>query len=94
LVTGIANPTPLVNHLQGLGLDFEHRAFKDHHNFALSEITTLASCEFILTTEKDYVRLAPLLKNTLLYYLPIEVSFMADEALFTRQVLSFVNDFN
>ncbi len=94
LVTGIANPTPLVSHLQGLGLDFEHKVFKDHHNFALSEIKALASCEFILTTEKDYVRLAPLLKNTPLYYLAIEVSFVTDETLFTQQVLSFVNDFN
>lgn len=94
LVTGIANPTPLVNHLQGLGLDFEHKVFKDHHNFALSEITALESCEFILTTEKDYVRLVPMLENKQLYYLPIEVLFVADEPLFRKQILSFVNDFN
>ncbi|MFC4633058.1 tetraacyldisaccharide 4'-kinase [Dokdonia ponticola] len=94
LVTGIANPIPLVNHLQGLQLDFDHKVFRDHHNFASSEIKELESCEFILTTEKDYVRLAPLIKNTPLYYLAIEISFVADETLFAQQVLSFVNEFN
>ena len=94
LVTGIANPTPLVNHLQNLGLDFEHKAYKDHHNFALSEIKELESCEFIVTTEKDYVRLSPLLKNKELYYLSIKVSFVSDEDLFNKQILNFVKDFN
>lgn len=94
LVSGIANPAPLVNHLHDLGLDFDHKAFKDHHNFALSEIKEFESCEFILTTEKDYVRLAPMLENKQLYYLPIEILFVADEPLFRKEILSFVNDFN
>lgn len=94
LVTGIANPTPLVSHLQDLGLHFEHKSYKDHHNFALSEIKTLETCECIVTTEKDYVRLSPLLKNKQLYYLPIKVSFVSNEASFDKQILDFVKDFN
>ncbi|WP_299683829.1 tetraacyldisaccharide 4'-kinase [uncultured Dokdonia sp.] len=94
LVTGIANPTPLVNYLKDLGLDFEHKAFGDHHNFALSEIKTLASHDFILTTEKDYVRLSPMMVTENLFYLPIKASFIEDETLFNDQVLGFVKEFN
>lgn len=94
LVTGIANPKPLVNYLQNLGLHFEHKVYKDHHNFALSEIKELESCECIVTTEKDYVRLSPLAKNMELYYLSIKTSFIFDEVLFDEQVLNFVKDFN
>ena len=71
LVTGIANPKPLVGHLTSLGLDFEHLKYGDHHNFALSEIETLSTKKTILTTEKDYVRLQHLLKDVDVYYLPI-----------------------
>lgn len=56
LVTGIANPDPLVRYLEGVGLQFEHLAFKDHHFFTDKEIDLLNSKSFILTTEKDYMR--------------------------------------
>lgn len=94
LVTGIANPKPLVGHLNDLGLDFEHKVYGDHHNFALSEIKALERCDFIVTTEKDYVRLSPLLANKNVYYIPIKGSFVKDKAMFDTQVLDFVKDFN
>src|SRR5690606_9640887 len=34
LVSGIANPKPLVSYLRSLGLQFEHLSFSDHHNFS------------------------------------------------------------
>lgn len=94
LVTGIANPKPLVGHLNDLGLNFEHNVYGDHHNFALSEIKALETCDFIVTTEKDYVRLFPLLEHKNLYYIPIEASFIEDKAMFDTQILDFVKDFN
>ena len=33
LVTGIANPTPLVSFLQGKGAHFTHLSYSDHHHF-------------------------------------------------------------
>ncbi len=74
LVTGIANPEPLVTYLKGLELDFEHIAYNDHHNFTEKEIGYLQSKGPILTTEKDYVRLKGKVVN--LYYLPVEHQFM------------------
>ncbi|WP_343487759.1 tetraacyldisaccharide 4'-kinase [Allomuricauda sp. d1] len=63
LVTGIANPEPLVSHLKGLGLVFEHLRFADHHFFSDKEINDFKAYEIILTTEKDYVRFGDRLTN-------------------------------
>jgi tetraacyldisaccharide 4'-kinase len=71
LVTGIANPKPLLDYLRQLNLKFEHLNFKDHHAFSDSEIEMLKSKSLILTTEKDYTRLEHHLNDNL-YYLPIE----------------------
>lgn len=63
LVTGIANPKPLIDFLSIQGVDFEHLVYSDHHFFTAAEIETFASKEFVLTTEKDFVRLKGKLKN-------------------------------
>lgn len=94
LVTGIANPKPFVEYLKNRGLSFDHKVYGDHHNFALSEIKTLESCECIITTEKDYVRLHPLLVNKELFYLPIEAQFITNGNAFDKQILHFINEFN
>ena len=79
LVTGIANPTPLVNFLEKQGASFEHLAYSDHHHFSNRELEFLRQKERILTTEKDYVRLEGALPT--LYYLPIETQFLNDQRL-------------
>ena len=79
LVTGIANAQPLVEYLKSEGLNFEHLNFKDHHEFSENDIQNLKSKQFILTTEKDYVRLQPHFANDdQLYYLPIETQIDND----------------
>ena len=76
LVTGIANPVPLVSYLESQGLAPNHLKYADHHFFSPSEIETLNSKECILTTEKDYVRLKGKVKN--LYYIQIRHHFLGD----------------
>ncbi|PNQ75324.1 tetraacyldisaccharide 4'-kinase [Hanstruepera neustonica] len=73
LVTGIANPKPLLEFLDNQGKTYEHIGFKDHYNFTEEDIKKLQEKEQILTTEKDYMRLMnhESLINKL-YYLPIE----------------------
>ena len=79
LVTGIANPKPLVQYLKQKGLEFEHLNFKDHHNFTDDEILSLKTKGKLLTTEKDYVRLLPYFEDdNTLFYLPI--AFKIDES--------------
>lgn len=89
LVTGIANPKPLVEHLESHSLQFEHLAFPDHHNFTASEIKELQSKELILTTEKDYMRLKNELLGENLFYLPITTRLLERQDNFERQVLDF-----
>ena len=79
LVTGIANPTPLVDFLEKQGASFEHLAYSEHHHFSNRELELLRQKGRILTTEKDYVRLEGALST--LYYLPIETQFLNDQRL-------------
>lgn len=76
LVTGIANPEPLVKYLKEKGFPMEHLAFNDHHFFSEKEIDELKTRELIITTEKDYVRLCNKLSN--LFYLPVKHAFLSD----------------
>ena len=81
LVTGIAKPEPLVTYLKGKGFNFKHLKFADHHEFSQQELEALEQEAFILTTEKDYVRLKahqPL--RSKLFYLPIRITIDASEA--------------
>ncbi len=64
LVTGIANPMPLLNHLKE-NFDVELLQFPDHHAFSLEDIhkihkkfdTFASDNKAIVTTEKDFMRL-------------------------------------
>lgn len=73
LVTGIANPKPLVDYLKAKEACFTHQAFPDHHNFTQKEIDILQKKKYVLTTEKDFVRLPKTLKNV--YYIEITHKF-------------------
>ena len=77
LITGIANPTPLVDFLHEKGAQFSQLAYSDHHHFSDKELKKLSQYPKLLTTEKDYVRLANALPQ--LYYLPIETQFLDKE---------------
>ena len=78
LVTGIATAKPLTSYLDQLGAKYKHLEYGDHHLFSASDRQNILSSGLpILTTEKDYVRLKPYLKDV--YYLPISVRFLADE---------------
>lgn len=90
LVTGIANSKPLVNFLNSKHLKFEHLNFKDHHEFSKQNIEILEKKTFILTTEKDFMRLKQYesLKDKL-FYLPIKV-VIENEVKFNTLIQEFV----
>lgn len=60
LVTGIANPQPLLDHLESKSVRVTHLAFPDHHLFEQKDIDSIRKqqSDAILTTEKDWVRMA------------------------------------
>ena len=94
LVTGIANPTPLVEFLKEQNFNFEHKKFPDHHSFAESEIESLRKEELLITTEKDYMRLKDDLQKYALYYLPIKTEILNNQGQFLKEhVLKHIKDF-
>lgn len=88
LVTGIANPKPLVDFLKRKQFDFTHVRFPDHHNFSSSEVDKLKKNEIILTTEKDYMRLQPKLGKFAIYYLPIKTLILREQEEFFKNNVS------
>ncbi|MEG9327978.1 tetraacyldisaccharide 4'-kinase [Salinimicrobium catena] len=89
LVTGIANPQPLVGYLKEHSLKFDHKAFPDHHNFSASEIKELRSKGLLLTTEKDYMRLKNDIPEEDLFYLPITTQIVDGKKVFEKAILDF-----
>jgi tetraacyldisaccharide 4'-kinase len=97
LVTGIANPMPLLDFLGDKNVHFEHLFFPDHHHFSKKDIDKIKSKylqidsvkKIILTTEKDFVRLSEKIKN--LSYLEIETVFLSDQKrLFDKEILGLL----
>lgn len=96
LVTGIANPKPMLQFLDKLKVAYHHINFPDHHHFTESDITKIQhqfelisnQNKIILTTEKDYMRLASKIEN--LYHLPIETKFLEASENFNKQIESFI----
>ncbi|QNJ96849.1 tetraacyldisaccharide 4'-kinase [Constantimarinum furrinae] len=87
LVTGIANPKPLLDYLKRNQFTFKHEKFPDHHEFSPSEINNLKQKELILTTEKDYMRLQPKLDKFALYYLPIKTLILNEQEEFFQETV-------
>jgi tetraacyldisaccharide 4'-kinase len=88
LLTGIANPKPLLDYLTGLIKDIEHFAFSDHHAYTSNDILTIKQkfdqiknpSKLIITTEKDAQRIRTpeyiaLLDTVPVAYIPIEIAF-------------------
>lgn len=94
LVTGIANPVPLITFLKSKQFQFHHLKFSDHHYFSTSEINQLKKEELIITTEKDFQRLAYRLEKHALYYLPIQTEFLYERApAFKKEVTGMLEYF-
>lgn len=98
LITGIANPRPLIGHLAKFSQRVKHLKYKDHHNFSdedikniLAEYKKLGEYKIILTTEKDYVRLKTFdFLRDLMYYWPINVNIDRKEE-FNQAILNYVS---
>lgn len=92
VLSGIGNPRPFVKHIKKFKPKVRVNIFPDHHNFTRKDIALIQQRfetmegrrNFIITTEKDAVRLInnPYFPHQLkpyIFYLPIEVEFMRDE---------------
>lgn len=96
LVTGIANPKPLVKYLQSVSISAAHQSFADHYNFTNKDIEKLVTIykerrfDYVLFTEKDYVRIKHLWpKEIPAIYITIKCEIIKDQIGFERRVLAF-----
>lgn len=95
LITGIAQPKPLVDYLKQFNVDLIHKSFPDHYSysemdkFALEE---LSKNHTIVTTEKDIYKLAEILPDSELFVIPIQPKFLfGKENQFNEMILNAVN---
>lgn len=93
LLTGIANPKPLEDHLLRQTKNIIPVRFSDHHEYSAADLAKLQKIfdniatenKIILTTEKDAMRLqkpqlAEMLEKLPVFYIPIEVRFHNKDA--------------
>ena len=88
-ITGIATPKPLVRYLRQFSTNFKVIHFDDHHEFTRRDFSEIFKVlkelkgkrKFIITTEKDAVRIMnnpyfPPTKRNCIYYVPMRVGFL------------------
>lgn len=103
LVCGIADPDPLVQHLESVARSVTVMRFRDHHYYSHSDIRRLrrafdrinSSNKVIVTTEKDAVRLLLLDEDWTkwpLFVLPVGVHFVDGKERFDSRVLALVRE--
>ncbi len=103
LVTGIANPSGIIEYLRRLTDKLEMLVFPDHHEFNKKDINKIQQTfanivnpnKIIVTTEKDAMRLRnPDIDSTIqklpFFFLPIEVQFHQDEEKFNQAIIEYV----
>jgi len=96
LITGIANPTPLINYLNSEKIKFKHLKYPDHYHFRNKDIEVIndafdtipSNKKIILTTEKDYVRIFVELQN--LVFIEIKTKFVNRSIDFDKIIKKYV----
>ena len=102
LVTGIANPTPLVEHVKSQCANVQLLTFPDHHSFSPKDIQRILDkaqyCDQILTTEKDYMRMqqTELIEQLgdKLKGIGMQTDLGTDQEAFNRAILLYVSENN
>lgn len=106
LLTGIASPQPLVNHLNQFSEKVVHLDHPDHYTYKLEDVQRAYdemeglgfSKRMIVTTEKDAKRMLdmndfPENIKTHFYYLPIEIEFLEGQESFNGTVMNLLKRF-
>ena len=105
VVSGIANPTPLLKEIGKHCGHVQHLSYPDHHRFSPADIADIQAAfdalpqpRCIITTEKDAVRLTAtkMLSDEArhhLYQLPIRVRILEDkQTLFDQTIKHYVSE--
>lgn len=103
LVTGIANPSGLIEYLRRHTDKLETLIFPDHHEFTTKDLDKITETfnnianpsKIIVTTEKDAMRLRnpeldPVIQKLPFFFLPIQVYIHQEEEKFNKLILDYV----
>ncbi len=104
VVTGIANPEPLVAFMKTRSDEIIHLSFGDHHNYSAGDIEKIktawlslkAPLKYVITTEKDAMRFRELNDiseplRSAFFYIPIGIWFLNDDsAEFDKMIVDYV----
>lgn len=102
VVTGIANPKPLLSYLEQHYSKIHCFAFPDHYIFTPNDLQNIKNSfdqelkknAIIVTTEKDWMRLTGIQENCLLllpvFSIPIETRFLEKEDTFLNIIQKYV----
>ncbi len=105
IVSGIADTTLFVQYVASRFKIIKHFKFSDHHNYSLPELKNIAEFYnqqekplFILTTEKDMVKLIDdKFKDVVFglpwFFLPVSTTFLNHGADFDRMVVQAMEEF-
>jgi tetraacyldisaccharide 4'-kinase len=96
--SGIAMPDSFENFLDTCGADIVHRKrFIDHHRFTEYELDSMYNvaishgAKFVITTEKDAVRIPPGYTHRLtMYFMKIEIEITDGEEILNRAIMKFI----
>jgi tetraacyldisaccharide 4'-kinase len=103
LVTGIANPSGIIEYLRRHTDKLEMLIFPDHHEFDAKDISKIQQTfdnivnpsKIIVTTEKDAMRLRnpdidPAIQTLPFFYIPIEIKIHQEEETFNKLIIDYV----
>ena len=69
----------MIAYLENKFGSFTHLKFPDHHHFSNDDVQKILKAsknKIIVTTEKDYGRLSPLINDDKLFYIKISLDFI------------------
>lgn len=93
-IAGIASPSAFFKYVETLGIEIiQQVSYPDHHYFKTEEITRLIELSknedaYILTTEKDIVKMRRVVDTDRLLYVEIKVEFISGEEEVKRTINS------
>lgn len=96
IVAGIARPEPFCTYLRAQFNVVDQTIFPDHHNYSAEDvqelIKNLKNDTFVVTTEKDMVKLKPLVeqsgRSAQFAYIPVAVQLGDDADVFSKWISS------
>lgn len=98
VITGVANPSFMIDHVMQWQPEAYLLRFRDHHRFSTKDIQTVLELskqyDYVLTTEKDMMRMKdtsiPEKLGDRLYVLKETIDFGIDNENFDRRILTYV----